>query len=264
MFPNTNTWSLSAQNVLEWSDAEKRKITNSFQGIHTTLEAMALPLPKQVLIIKTTGKEEGGAAYTRANAIVLPQADLKAPVARIQNTISHEIFHIMSRANPGLRERLYAAIGFAKCDEVEFPPELKSRKITNPDAPKNDHCIRVKVAAKEQWAIPILFSSAEKYDVDRGGEFFNYLQFQLILVERTNDGLRVTPMVDGPKPMLVDIQQVSGFFEQVGKNTEYIIHPEEILADNFASLVLGQRNLPSPEVMEMIQAILKDRETAEP
>jgi hypothetical protein len=71
-------------------------------------------------------------------------------------------------------------------------------------------------------------------------------------------------MVDGPKPMLVDIQQVSGFFEQVGKNTEYIIHPEEILADNFASLVLGQRNLPSPEVMEMIQAILKDRETAEP
>ena len=225
---------------------------------------MALPFPEKMLIIKTTGKEEGGAAYTRANAIVLPQDFLKAPVARIQETISHELFHIMSRANPGLRERLYAAIGFAKCDEVEFPSEMKLRKITNPDAPKNDYCIRVKVTGKEQWAIPILFSSAEKYSVDRGGEFFNYLQFRLLLVERPNDGYKVTPMFDGPKPMLMDIQQVSGFFEQVGKNTEYIIHPEEILADNFASLVLGQRNLPSPDVVEKIQAILNDRETAEP
>jgi hypothetical protein len=251
------------QNVLEWNDAEKQKINSAFQGIQKVLEAMALPFPEMMLIIKTTGKEEGGAAYTRANAIVLPQDFLKAPVARIQKTIAHELFHIMSRANPGLRERLYAAIGFAKCDEIEFPPEMKSRKITNPDAPKNDHCIRVKVAGKEQWAIPILFSSAEKYALDRGGEFFNYLQFQLLLVERPNDGPKVTPMVDGPKPMLVGIQQVSGFFEQVGKNTEYIIHPEEILADNFALLVLGQRNLPSPEVAEKIQANLKDRKTAE-
>ncbi len=252
------------KNVLEWNDAEKQKINSALQGMQRTLEAMALPLPEEMLIIKTTGKEDGGTAYTRANAIVLPTGLLNAPVASLQKLISHELFHIMSRANPGLRETLYAAIGFVKCGEVEFPVEMKSRKLTNPDAPKNDHCIRVNVSGKEQWAIPILFSSVEKYSVDRGGEFFSYLQFRLLLVERPNDGYKVTPMFDGPKPMLVDIQQVSGFFEQVGKNTEYIIHPEEILADNFASLVLGQRNLPSPDVVEKIQAILKDRETAEP
>jgi hypothetical protein len=251
------------QNVLEWNDAEKQKVNSAFLGIQKTLEAMALPFPEKVLIIKTTGREEGGAAYTRANAIVLPQVDLKAPAAGIQNKICHELFHIMSRANPDLREKLYAAIGFAKCNEVAFPPELKSRKITNPDAPRNDYCIRVKVGVKEQWAIPILFSSAEKYDVDRGGEFFKYLQFQLLLVERPNNGPTVRPMVDGQKPNLVGMQHVSGFFEQVGKNTRYIIHPEEVLADNFALLVVGRRNLPSPEVIEKIQAILKDRETAE-
>ena len=251
------------QNVLDWNDAEKQKITSAFQGILSTLEAMALPFPEKVLLIKTTGKEEGGAAYTRANAIVLPQAHLKAPAAGIQKKICHELFHIMSRANPGLSEKLYAAIGFSKCNEVAFPPELKLRKITNPDAPRNDHCIRVKVGVREQWAIPILFSSAEKYDMDRGGEFFNYLQFQLLLVERPNDGPTVRPMVDGQKPRLLGLHQVSGFLEQVGKNTGYIIHPEEILADNFALLVLGQGNLPSPEVIEKIQAILKDRETAE-
>lgn len=251
------------QNVLEWNDAEKQKISLAFQSIQETLEAMALPFPEKVLIIKTTGKEEGGAAYTRANAIVLPQADLNAPSTRIQKTICHELFHIMSRANPDLREKLYAAIGFAKCNEVAFPPELKSRKITNPDAPRNDHCIRVKVAGKEHWAIPIMFSSAQRYDVDRGGEFFSYLQFQLLLVERPNDGPTVRPIVDGRKPKLVGMQQVSGFFEQVGENTGYIIHPEEILADNFALLALRQRKLPSPEVIKKIRAILKDRQTAE-
>lgn len=251
------------RNVLEWNGAEKQKIKSAFQGIQKTLVAMALPFPKKLLIIKTTGKEEGGAAYTRANAIVLPQADLEASVARIQKTICHELFHIMSRANPDLREKLYAAIGFEKCNEVAFPLVLKSRKITNPDAPRNDHCIRVVVGDKEQWAIPILFSSAEKYDMDRGGEFFDYLQFQFLLVERSNDGSTVRPIFDGQMPKLVGIQQVSGFFEQVGRNTGYIIHPEEILADNFALLVLGQRELPSPEIIEKIHAILKDGETAE-
>ncbi len=251
------------KNVLAWTGAEQQKITTSFQGVRTALEALSLPFPKKVFFVKTTGNEEGGAAYTRANAIVFPKDDLRAPLAKIQKTICHELFHIMSRANPDLREKLYATIGFAKCNEVAFPPELKSRKITNPDAPRNDHCIRVKVGVKEHWAIPILFSSVEKYDVDRGGEFFNYLQFQLLLVDRPNGGPTDRPMGDGQKPKLVGMQQVSGFFEQVGKNTGYIIHPEEILADNFALLVLGQRNLPSPEVIEKIEAILKDRKTAE-
>ncbi len=244
--------------ILEWNDSEKQKINSALQTIQTTLEVMDLPLPEKMLIIKTTGMEEGGAPYTRANAIVLPQDFLKAPVARIQKTISHELFHIMSRTNPDLRERLYAEIGFEKCNEIELPPALISRKLTNPDAPRNDHCIRVRVADKEQWAIPILFSRAEKYDVQHGGEFFNYLEFRLLLVDRADDKITVTPITDGPEPVLLNIQQVSGFFEQVGKNTDYIIHPEEILADNFASLVLGQRNLPSPDVVEKIRAILKE------
>ncbi len=252
------------KNVLEWNDAEKQKVNLVLKGIQLKLISMALPFPEKMLIIKTTGKEEGGAPYTRANAIVLPQNFLEAPLAKIQKTISHELFHIISRANPRLRERFYSVIGFAKCEEVEFPSELKLRKITNPDAPKNDYCIRVKITGKEQWAIPILFSSAEKYSLDRGGEFFHYLQFQLLLIDRPDNGYKVTPMLEGQKPMLVDIQQVSGFFEQVGKNTEYIIHPEEILADNFAALVLERPNLPSPDVAEKMQAILKDKSIAKP
>ena len=245
--------------VLEWNDSEKQHITSALRGLEPKLKAFALPLPKKVLIIKTTGREEGNAAYTRGNAVILPQAILGAAVARIQRTICHELFHVLSRANPDLREKLYAAIGFAACREVAFPPELKARKITNPDAPRNDHCIRLRVAGQQHWAVPILFSRTETYDVKRGGEFFNYLQFRFLLVERSADSPVVKPLYDGGRPRLAGLQDVTGFFEQVGKNTRYIIHPEEILADNFAILVLKPRSVPSPEIVKKMEKILTAR-----
>jgi hypothetical protein len=54
-------------------------------------------------------------------------------------------------------------------------------------------------------------------------------------------------------------EQISGFIEQVGQNTSYLIHPEEILADNFALLVLGMEDVPSPEILKRIRAILGQR-----
>jgi len=47
----------------------------------------------------------------------------------------------------------------------------------------------------------------------------------------------------------------------VGRNTRYLWHPEEILADNFALLFLGllrgaPPQLPSPDVLERMRAIL--------
>lgn len=252
------------KNVLEWNDAEKQTVTSALHGIQTKLETLALPFPKKVFMVTTTGNEEGRAAYTRANAIILPKADIAAPMATIRKKICHELFHILSRANPELREKLYAVIGFSKCVEVEFPIELKSRKITNPDAPANDHCIHLKIEGKDCWAIPILFSGAEKYDVARGGEFFDYLQFQFLVVERQSNAPDVKPAYDGRKPRLAGLQQISGFFEQVGRNTEYIIHPEEILADNFALLILEERNTPSPEIIKKMMKVLQGKRTAEP
>lgn len=252
------------KNVLPWDDTEKQKITSVFQGIQRELDALSLPFPKTVLFVKTTGGEEGGAAYTRANAIIFPQAELNATTLQIQKIICHELFHIISRANPDLLEKFYQAISFAKCNEAVFPPELEPRKITNPDAPRNDHCIRVEVKGKECRVIPIIFASSGKYDVARGGEFFSYLEFRLLLVEEQPGLDTGRPLHDRQNAKLLAIEQVSGFFEQVGRNTGYIIHPEEILADNFTLLVLGQRNLPSPEVIMKLKKVIRSEQTADP
>ena len=175
----------------------------------------------------------------------------------MQKLIAHELFHILTRANPELREKLYAAIGFVKCNDV-FPVEFKSRKITNPDAPRNDHCIRLRIGLNDQWAVPILYSKTEKYDVEQGGDFFNYLQFQFLLVERDDKSFEAKPIYEDQKPKLIDLNQASGFFEQVGKNTQYIIHPEEILADNFSLLVLQKSKVQTPVILKKIEEILKE------
>jgi hypothetical protein len=61
------------------------------------------------------------------------------------------------------------------------------------------------------------------------------------------------------QPVLVGVGQLSRFYEQVGRNTRYILHPEEILADNFALLVLDERKVPSPEILDKMQAVLTKR-----
>jgi hypothetical protein len=261
--PETEFLNFVGQNVLAWTDSDKQKVNSAFESVQANLEAMSLSFPKTVYMVKTTGNEEGHAAYTRSNAIVFPQNQLKMSKEAVEKLICHELFHILTRANPQLREQLYEIIGFTKCNEIEFPPNLKSRKITNPDAPANDHCILIQYEGKAYWAVPILFSNTEKYDVTVGGEFFDYLVFQLLLAQRSSDSNSVKPLYDGPNPRIVDTQKVSGFFEKVGMNTQYIIHPEEILADNFASLVLEEHNMPSPEILKKMKDVLTKKSIAE-
>ena len=234
--------------VLTWNESEKAKIEAAIASIRPGLDALPLSLPKIVNLVKTSGAEEGHAFYTRDTAIVLPEKETdEGDSVLLKRTIAHELFHILSRGNPALREKLYELIGFKKCGEVEFPSDLKSRKITNPDAPRNDHAIQIRVGGEEVRAVPILFSNAAKYDVNRGGEFFNYLQLSFLQV----------PRMSSAKPVLAAPEEVSGFFEQVGRNTNYFIHPEEILADNFALLILDEHNVPSPEILEKMRRILE-------
>jgi hypothetical protein len=242
------------KNVVEWTPDEKAAVQAALAHLTPKLTELSLPFPKTIIFIKTTGLEEGDAEYTRANAIILPQSALAATERpRLQPTIAHELFHVLSRNAPDLRDRVYAVIGFQPCGEIPFPPELASRKITNPDAPKNDHCIRLQSRQSSVWAVPILFSNADRYDPAAGGEFFQYLEVKFLVVEKSD--ARAT--YDPSKITLLDMNQVQGFYEQVGRNTDYIIHPEEILADNFKFLLIGRTNLASPEIQRNLAAALR-------
>ncbi len=101
-------------NVLDWTEAEKASLVSALERLRAPFERLALPWPKAICFIKTTGKEEGGAAYTRDQALILPQTMLLPNQPVSPRLVAHELFHILSRSNPGLRDRLYQAIGFVK------------------------------------------------------------------------------------------------------------------------------------------------------
>ena len=253
-----------AKNILPWTDAEKASITAKIEPFVPQLEALALPWPATIYLVKTTGNIEGGAAYTRGNAVAVPAGMLRGFRGIDSRLLCHELFHVLSRHNPALRDRLYKAIGFEECHEIEMPASLAPRRLTNPDAPMNEHYISVRVDGNPAMAVPILFSRTDKYSVQQSGSFFNYLQFKFLLVERQGNSPNLEPVCNGDVPRLVDAGELEGFWEQVGRNTQYIYHPEEILADNFALLVIPRTNIPSPEIIEKMREGLSAALPAEP
>lgn len=248
----------AARSVLEWTDRDRRAITEAMRGLDERFTKLGVGFPKRVVLVKTSGDEEGGAAYTRGAAIMLPAKVLGSASPVLRRLLCHELFHVLSRSAPGLRGRLYASIGFEPCGEVTLPGDFERRRITNPDAPAFDHFIRVRLDGVERRMVPVLWSRTADYDTAAGKAFFETMEFRLMAVKLEGDPIRGVPEVDAEgAPIMRKPEDTEGFFEQVGKNTGYLIHPEEILADNFEILVAGDRRPPNPEIVRRLGEILR-------
>jgi len=248
-----------AQSVLEWESEEKRRVECALQTIGPALSRLYPPLGASIQLVKTTGRGEL-APYTRGNAIVLPMTALASSQRALRWILAHEFFHVFSRNNPRLRNALYEAIGFHHCGKVEVPAALRSRMLTNPDAPRSEHCIRVTYSGRPVWVVPI--THAPRYDKASRQELIGLVDLTLLLVEKDSVSGVARPIVGAGEPSWVGVDRVRGFFEQIGRNTGYIVHPEEILADNATLLTLGQRNVASPEILSRTAALLGGNPTA--
>jgi len=244
-----------AENTLEWTDAEISRIKPLIQKLRTAAQNYRLPLPSTVLLIKTTGEEEVGQAHTRANAIVLPRWNMDEDDDTLLFLLGHELFHVMSRHDAGFRERAYALIGFRIGNEISLPASIKPLQITNPDAPRHDSYIDLISNSNSVTVIPILLSRSAVFDPQIGTELDDYWTLRLLLVTQTSPGDDYRVLEHNGAPAMLRLRQVDGFMEQVGKNTRYIIHGEEILAENFALLVTG-RKVAEPKRLDVLRRLL--------
>jgi hypothetical protein len=245
-----------ANQVRSWTIDEKNRIRVIIESVSNQLKPFELKLPQKILLIKTTGQEEGGAAYSRPNAIVIPQNMLIQQNADLQKLLIHELFHIFTANNPKLKEALYGVINFKKCDDIELPVTLREIKITNPDGIKNDHYIEVQYENSVIQVVPIIYSSVPKYNVTKGGEFFRYLRINLLVIEKEGNIWRYKRDNTG-EPVLLELRDVPDYFNKIGFNTNYTLHPEEILADNFVLIVQRIQPVKSKWVIEGMQKVLQ-------
>jgi hypothetical protein len=244
-----------AETALPWTDEERTRVEAALTPLDRFLAGLKWQPSRKILLVKTNDRLEEGLPHTRANAIVLPEVSLRdAAAGALAYFLSHEVFHVLSRDDPALREELYGAIGFRACAKMEIPRPLAETRITNPDAPASRHTIKVRWQGKDVEALPFVHFPSAGIDPRKG--FKDQLRVSWLLVERALDGCRMRAPAEGVPP-----QELQGLLEQIGRNTRYIMHPEEILADNFAVLYLSKLRSdmpkpPSPELLLRLEKIL--------
>ena len=254
--PESELIEFTCQQVLPWDEDLQRSVVEAIERLRPKLEPFDLPLPNPVVLIQMSGKDESNAAYTRGSAIFLPLAKLRnARPDALDRLVLHELFHVLSRNAPELRRDLYRIVGFEVCDPIPLPAPLADLKLTNPDAPLIDCRIHLTEENGAFDAAPILFSSSATYDTMTKPSLFKYLTFRLMKIEEHDGAWR--PVLKDGEPVLIPHSELKSFAEQIGKNTGYVIHPDEILADNFFHMVLQTQSLASPQIVERMRDRLK-------
>lgn len=251
------------QQSLDWQEWEIKLVTDTLKNVQKRLSPYHLRLPNEIFFARTTGKEESYASYTRSNVIILPEKTITDAV--LGQTIMHEIFHVLSRHNPKLRDSLYQLIGFQLCEDFKMPEYLQKIKITNPDAPRNIHYIELEKAGEKVKVMPILYSKMDKYDEKQQIPFFFYIaslqewqqKFQTLKMVPTFMALeekkgKMTAILENKKPVFWNMWELKGYDENIFY-TEYLIHPEEIMADNFVAMLMDKQN----PITEKMKAMLK-------
>ena len=245
------------EGTLEWTPAEQKILGEIVTGLQLKLRDYNRHLPGTVLMGKISGKVEGGLPHTRANLILFSQGSLdqyfaqkeenpEEAKANLASLFLHELHHVLSRHNRDKHDGYYAILGFKPC-QFDEPAELRSQRLTNPDAPTYKHYAPVTLETGN-GVIPYL-SVSGPYDEEKREALGNYFQFGLLAVNAENGTCQVTQS----PPQILSPGAVPDFFKLIGRNTGYIIHPEETLADNFTFLIMEREGLPDPQIPQKIK-----------
>jgi len=250
-----------ADMVLEWSPADRQRLQPLLTRLDAFLKGIKPLEPRRILLVKTRSDFLNGFPHTRANAIILPMGSEMLAVSPSMTfyVLAHELFHVVSRNNPAVRERLYASFGFRRCASVVIPQPVADLRLTNPDAPESLHTISVVYGGR--WVDVLPYVSFMSPQVNPREGFLNQIAPAWLLAERDERNACVVTTPAGLEP-----DKLGGLYQQIGRNTDYLFGPEEILADNFALLVvsLAGADLPrlpmeirSPEVIEQLRLDLQ-------
>ncbi|WP_328334559.1 MULTISPECIES: hypothetical protein [unclassified Streptomyces] len=274
--------------VMAWNEQETGVLAELTRDLDKRLTGRWPDLlPPVVYLVKTTGQEEGRAAYTRhTDTVVLPAAKIvpalgPAPGADplfphssttgLRDVLLHELFHIISKNKPRLRRALYDLIGYTQLDsaiplpDVAWPSAtsrttLPSLRITNPDTPNLDVYITLRVPPApgtgdepvERPLMPLLTANGP-YE---GGSFFPYITWYFMALRQEGTNWAADTGPDG-RPLTYVMTPGSDLWEeyldQVGRNAEgELFHPDEVIAQNFVHATL----LPSMRLLSRMDRIL--------
>lgn len=245
----------AAAQTLDYTDEEKAAIDAGIAHIKAVCaeRGYALPYTQGIVFCKTTMREEcdtGG--YTHGTQIYLGEVAMEFAFSDdpgdqdyFHYLITHELFHCLTRNHPEFRTAMYNLLGFTVQDE-DFPiaRSIMDRVISNPDIGRHNSWAAFEIGGELKNCV-VVFTTGKPFE-QPGDNFFDEMATGLVPI----DDLSVMYTSD----------EAANFWEVFGKNTDYVVDPEETLADNFAfTIIYGLDGMAyeTPELIEAIDGLLK-------
>ncbi|OUO15389.1 hypothetical protein B5F91_13620 [Bacteroides sp. An322] len=244
---------LAMESTLNWSDADKEKLNKAFAKIEAAIkkQELNLPLPTEVILMKTSMAEESGAgAYTRENWIAIGEQVLnEATEEDLARLVAHELFHVLTRADLAFKKKTYETIGFTVLDHpIALPSDLVQKLISNPDVSRRDSYASFTIEGKSINCMMVTYTDVPYTE----GTLFQYIKVGLVPLNE-----QFVPLQENGVTIIYSLEQASDFQSKIGKNTNYVIDPEEVLADNFSFLMIEKAGLPDPQIVENLKKVMQ-------
>ena len=245
---------IAREQTLDITDEEKALIDEAMAEIEKTCSDRGYNIPAidGIVFAKTTMKEECDAsAYTHGTQIYLGErvfdlakSDDKDEQELFQVILAHELFHCLTRNHPDFRESMYGVLGFTVVGkDYEFKKNVRDQIISNPDVEHHNSYATFTIDGEDKACV-VIFTTTTRFEKP-GDIFFDGMVTGLVPI----DDLGTMYTAD----------DASNFWEVFGENTNYVIDPEETLADNFSFLIhYGKDGMEykTPEIIEKMEALL--------
>lgn len=246
----------AAEQVQDFTEEEKSLISGEIDKIEAICQEQGYHLPAldEVVFVKSTMADECYAsAYTHGTTVYLGAELLDWVLSEgddeLQNLfsdiIAHELFHCYTRNNPDFRTELYALLGFTVQEEdFVFGDAVAERMISNPDVEHHNSWATFRING-EDIPCTVVYATQQPFEQE-GDNFFDTGMTGLVPVDDLNT--------------MYSSEEAENFWDVFGRNTDYVIDPEETLADNFSLAILNrdeERELQTPELVENIRTYLK-------
>jgi hypothetical protein len=252
----------AATQTLDFTDEEKAAVDEAMAFITQCCreKGYKLPATDDIVFAKTTMKEEsdGAAAYTHGKQIYLGESLFQNHALSVhphnrlyfRTMVAHELFHCLTRQHPDFRADMYALLGFTVEEEdFDFPREVRDRIISNPDVEHHNSYAAFLIDGEMR---DCTLAFVVKPFQQPGDTFFEGLK------EGETTGL--VPVDD--LSTVYTIQDAANFWDVFGKNTNYVIDPEETLAENFSYTIVyppDNMGFQTPELLAAIDTYLRER-----
>jgi hypothetical protein len=207
--------------TMDFNNSEINKLDKILGKINDRLVHLDLRVNLNIGFIKTNGSDSFDLPYTRGSNVILPSLDGEVPGKWMNlGLIAHEIFHIITRKNPEIRQVLYSLVGFYNAKKEIITNQDVPGMIVNPDALSFSFYAKCEINGSLINVIPLIMIGKSEQDME-------WVKL-LVIDEQLNNTTKLVSLKD------------TDFHKRYSHASSYVSHPEEICAESFRNLVINK------------------------